>query len=117
MAFEEFTAKGTRSGQAKVSVWKVGAIGFSSAFVKKHGISGVKYATLFFDKEEKKIGIKFTPEAEKYSIKVIWRAGGASIASRSFLNHYNIDYSETRSYHYEYNDKLNMFIVDLNKEE
>lgn len=78
----------------RITVTKSYSIGFPTKFYTDNGVKDFNYATLFWDSENKAIGINFTnDENEKNKFKVIHsKIGyGGSIVMRSFFRSYNID--------------------------
>lgn len=114
MGFELYTKKGGRSSSPKVSIAKAGYIGINSACMDMY-FKGKNFVQLYWDKEKQIIGIK----------PIDKEAGGAftltndgerrpgSIAGRSFLKYYEIDFSKSRSFDPEWNEKENMLIFKL----
>lgn len=84
-----------KKAEDKITVTKSSSIGFPSKFYSENKIEGFKYGVLFYDEQNKTIGIIFTnSEDEKSKFTIIkskqGTPGGAVIA-RSFFKTYNID--------------------------
>ena len=63
--FEKFTAIGGSFAQ-KVSIRNTGALGLSQGVMRKQNLTeGHWYAVLYFDEENKAIGIRFTEDGEE----------------------------------------------------
>ena len=114
MSFEKFTQTGQRF-KPKLSIWgKGGQIGFNQGAVKRFNFATYRYAILFFDREKKRIGIKFTnDEKEEGIIKFNIRKTGGVIPGKSFMDYYGIDYSKTKNYDVVFDDENQLYIVDL----
>jgi hypothetical protein len=96
MAFEKFTQTGQRF-KPKISIWEGGQIGFNQGAMKRYKLDNFQYAILFFDREENRIGIKFTnTEKEEGVIKFNHRKTGGVISGKAFLDFYDIDYTKTK---------------------
>ena len=114
MAFEKFTKRGTRRNVPSISIWRAGDIGFSNGFVATHNISKDSFVVLYFNEDSGEMGIRFTKDAsEEGAMKVVYRSGGISVAARSFLNHYDIDWTETRQCNYHYDEENSLYVVKV----
>lgn len=114
MPFEKFTKTRGRGYFPKVSIWSKGQIGFNQGAVDKFNLSNFEYAILFYDKENQKIGIKFTNEKEEGVVKVVKRPGsGMSFSAKAFLDFYGIDYlSKQKKYMLHYDRENNLYILN-----
>jgi hypothetical protein len=114
MPFERFTQTGQRF-KPKISIWsKGGQMGLNQGAIVKYNLDNYRYAILFFDREIKRIGIKFTNEEnEEGVINFKTRKTGGVIPAKSFLDFFGIDYSETRKYDLIFDEKSKLYIVDL----
>jgi len=117
MAFKRYTDTGSRSGTPKISIWTRGQIGFNNAAMKEHDVVSRKYAIVFFDKEDNRIGITLTDDNKEVGIcKLVHRKGGGiSFSATSFLKTYKVDYSKTKQYDFEYDRENKMFIISLDQ--
>jgi len=117
MAFEKFTRTRGRVDTPKVSIWSRGQIGFNKGALDEFSLGKYKYAALYYDKENDKIGVEFTNDEKSEGIsKMITRKGaGTSISALAFLKHYKIDFSETTKYDLEYDKENKLYVVDLRK--
>lgn len=115
MAFERFTKTRGRGYAPKVSIWSRGQIGFNEGCLVRYDLKQYKYAVLYYDKDNKKIGIKFTNnKTDDGAMKVIFReTGGASISANAFLGFYNIDHTKTKRYDVNYDEDAGMFIIEI----
>ncbi|MHB8066814.1 MAG: hypothetical protein ACYDIC_02825 [Desulfobaccales bacterium] len=114
MSFERFTQTGQRF-KPKLSIWgKGGQIGFNKGAMNRFSFDNFRYAILFFDRENRRLGIKFTnDEKEEGIIKFNPRKTGAVIAGKAFLEYYNIDYSKTKTYDVVFDQENDLYIVNL----
>ena len=115
MAFEKFTKTGGRIGSPKASIWSRGQIGLNQGALRRFDLEKFDFAILFYDKDTKKIGIKFSnDDTEKGTIKITKRKnGGMSFSGLSFLNYYGIDYSETKKYDLEHDKDNGLYVFEL----
>jgi hypothetical protein len=114
MAFEKFTKTRGRGYSPKVSIWSKGQIGFNEGSLLRFSLKQFEYVVLFYDKENRKIGIRFTNEKEDGIVKFIKRkTGGASISAKAFLDFYNIRPSENKKYDVYYNKDDDLYIINV----
>jgi hypothetical protein len=112
MPFEKFIMTG-RSYRPKISIRTNGQIGFNLGAIKKFSLNKYKYAILFFDRENKQIGIKLTNTEEEGTCKLQVRKSNAAISGKAFLDYYSIDYSKTTRYEAVWNEKEKMIIATV----
>lgn len=118
MAFEKFTKTGGRIGTPKASIWKRGQIGLNKGAIHQFQLDSYNFVILFYDKDAKKIGIKFTNnDTDTGATKIVKRKdSGISFSSLAFLNYYGIDYSETTKYDLEYDNENDLYVFSLQKD-
>src|SRR4030043_47653 len=92
MAFEEFSAKGGKF-LPQVTLNRSGGFGMSSGMHHKYALDGYSSVKLYYDKGEKKIGIRLIPSQENGAFKLKKRPDqkGAFFGAKSFLRAYDID--------------------------
>ena len=117
--FELF--KGAKKTYApKVSIRKNAQIAISTGAVRQYGFRddkgsiNYKHFLLYYNSGENMIGIKPTEEPKDGAIKARDHSSGEiQLACQSFLDRYGIPYNKTRRYPMEYDDSLDIYIVDL----
>lgn len=113
MAFERFTKTG-RGYTPKISIWTRGQIGFNQGAVERFKLRDFNYALLYFDKDEKKIGVQFTNDAtEEGANKVVKGKTGIFISAKAFLDYYDITHSKTKRYNVNYDTENGMYVLEL----
>jgi hypothetical protein len=116
MAWKRFTKTRSRSFVPKVGIWARGQIGFNKGAVEKYKLEQYDYVVLFFDEEQRRIGIKLTTDAkEEGATKVTKRQSAISFSANAFLNTFEIDHEKTRKYDVGFNQEEGMFIIQLEK--
>ncbi len=113
--FEKFSRKQLQPrGEPAITVTKAGIINFNLATMKRY-VKDNKYATLYYNKEDLLIGIKFSAKKEWGSYKIIKYRNNkfGTISGTAFLKYYNIPYPETIGYSAEWNEQDKMLIIDL----
>jgi hypothetical protein len=112
MAFERFTKSG-RGYSPKVSIWKRGQIGFNQGAVERFNLKNFDYAVLFYDKNEKRIGVKFVnDQSEEGANKIIKGKTGIFFSAKAFLDYYDISHSETTKCDVNYDEENDLYVFD-----
>lgn len=91
--FQKFEGRNVRL-ENRITITNSNSIGFPSKFYDDNKIKDYKYVVLYWDADNRAIGIKFTnDENEKSKFTIIQsKAGyGGSVVSRSFFKTYEID--------------------------
>lgn len=115
MPFEKFTEI-RRSHMAKVSISPTGMISFSDGAKRRFGLKDYDFCILYYDKDSKKIGIELTKEEHADgAINLRKRTTGAYIAAKSFVDFFNLGFTNTMIFHLERDEKSGYLIIDLNK--
>jgi len=92
-SFVKFEGRNKRV-EDRITVTKSAGIGFPTQFYKDNGIAENKYAVLYWDAQNRAIGIKFTnEEGDKASFVILKskKGYGGNIAAKSFFKAYDID--------------------------
>lgn len=93
MSFIKFEHVGAKLTN-KISLTKSESFGFAAGFYKKYNLSDFNFVTLFYDKDERKVGFQFSKEKlGKSSFTLIHSDNrqSASIIARSFFRTFDID--------------------------
>ena len=115
MAFKRFTKTG-RVYTPIVSIWQRGQIGFNRGAVEKFKINDFDYAILYFDEDEKKIGVQFTKDStEEGACKITKGKTSSFLSAKPFLTYYDIPLDTTARFGVEYDSDNDMYIINLNK--
>lgn len=112
MAFEKFTKTG-KSYRPRVSIRANGQFGFTAGAIEKYKLSDYQYAILYFDKDEKRIGIKLTNNTEDGVCKLQIRKSNAFLSAKAFLDYYDIEHSRTKRYDSVWDNDAEMVIINL----
>jgi hypothetical protein len=115
MAFERFTEVG-RVFRPRLSIRSNGQIGFNHGSVKRFDLQKWTHVVLFYDKENKKVGIKLTNDkTEPGASTLVTRSGNGTVSARAFLEYYHLLPKVTTQYDIELDDEVNMLIVEVGK--
>jgi hypothetical protein len=112
MAFERFILPG-RAHKPMVTIETAGTVNFNRAMCEKHKLKPYKYAVLFFDRETKRIAVRFTNDAkEEGRMSFGQRGGGAWIYAKAFLHFYEIDYSAVRHFDLRAEEERGLIVLE-----
>lgn len=113
MSFEKFVPPKKKRAD-EVSIKATGTISIPSSFVAEHGFADMHFATLFFDKERKLVGVKPTANArEDGAITLSHRRRVASLRARAFFEHYGIPLAGTKRFPVTFDAELGMAVIPL----
>jgi hypothetical protein len=114
MAFEKFTEPRSRGYEPMASIWSRGMIGLNQGAVNEFELEKYDYVVLYFDRETRRIGIKFTRDGkEEGAIKLSKRESGASISARSFMKKFKIKIGNTAKCDISYDDDNALHVIEL----
>lgn len=113
MAFEKFTEK-ARSFRPKLSVRSNSTIGLNAPAVTKFKLKDVKCVVLFYDRDEKKIGMQPTVNADEEGAHPLnLSKTGAWVSARRFLDYFGLSTTETKRYDAGWDENDKMIIAKL----
>lgn len=106
MGFQPFERKRQHGGEPAVSITKYGNFILNSTCVKKY-FTGARYAKLYWDAEERKVGVKPMKKKDQhsYSVNMASRGGVGSFSGIAFFKQFGVDYKETKRYPAIWNEK------------
>jgi hypothetical protein len=113
MAFEKFTEK-ARSFRPKVSIRSNSTIGLNAPAVGKFKLRAVRFVTLYYDREAKKIGLKPTANSEEEGVHPLnMSKTGAWVSARRFLDYFGLTTTETKRYDAHWDEREKMIVAEL----
>jgi len=117
MAFEKFTMTG-RGFKPKISIYGKAQIGFNQGSTISFELVRYGYVVFYYDKENRKIGLSFTDNAEEEGAKKLkFRGTGASVSAKAFFDYYVIPYGgKAKEYDVQCDKENGLYIIELNKE-
>lgn len=113
--FEKFVHKRLQTfGEPTITITKAGIINFNSATMAKY-IQDNQYATLYYNKSDSLIGIKFSKRKTPEAYRIIKYRGGkfGTISGMAFLKYYQYPIGQTRSYSAEWNEQYEILIANI----
>lgn len=114
MGYMKFTKQRRPSDDTKITLLKWGQLGISRSCTDKY-FKGYKFALLYFDEAQRKIGIQPTNEAsnDACNIRFIKKGTLATISIIQFLNHFEIDHEQSVVYNATWNDEAKLVEISL----
>lgn len=89
MAWQESPGP-SRSRHPGASVRRNGQLGFNSGAVTRYELDQFGFALLYYDEENRRIGVKLMEEKVPRSFTFVHRTGDAYISAQSFFEHFRI---------------------------
>jgi hypothetical protein len=113
MAFEKFTEK-ARSFRPKLSVRSNSTIGLNAPAVSKFKLKDVKFVTLFYDRDDRKIGLRVAVNVDEEGVHPLnMSKTGAWVSARRFLDYFGLSTTETKRYDALWDEKEKMIVAKL----
>ena len=114
MALQLYKNKGGRSSKPKVSITAAGQIGINAQCADRY-FKNKGHVQLYYDIDKKLVGIKGFDKESEYTFKLTKSSGGgsSSVAGRSFLNSCEIDFSKSRRFTPEWDEKNEILLIKL----
>jgi hypothetical protein len=105
-------------GTPAISFTKLGRLAFNTTTSVKLKENKAEKVLLLWDKETKRIGVQLTTKEDDRAYKIHWspRGDGCGFTASTFLKYVGLNISETRSLPAQWDDKQQMFIVDVPEE-
>jgi len=112
MAFERYLKQRAQVNKPRVSVWKTGLIWLNGAALRSFGLTKMTHVILFYDRDKKRIGLRFSESAkEEGALKVVRKGGGAVIFSKGFLQYFGIEYPRAQRFSLVLDEKQALYIL------
>lgn len=115
MPFERFTEVG-RVFRPRASLRSNGQIGFNHGCVKRFSMERHSHVVLFYDIENKLVGIKLTNDSQEPGAStLILHSGNGTVSARAFLEYYNLTPQKTTQYDVRRDEDSDMLVIDVAK--
>ena len=113
MAFEIFTRKHTRLRDPAISFNRLGRIGLNQAATLVLQKDAVEFVLLLWDKTTGVIAIRpiTKKDPRAYRISYAKRGNGSGFSAKTFLDWIGFDYSSTRSFPADWNEREGRFEI------
>lgn len=111
--FERSDMLRDRADTPEVSIWKKGTIAFTKAAEEQYGIKQYRYASLYFDPDTRKIGIKLTNDRSrpKDVFKITLGKSNLVITAPQFFKKFKLSTEKTKRY--EILEEDDMLVIKL----
>ena len=118
MAWEVFTKKVIRTGDPVVTLGKMGRIAFNMHATGIFQANQVAYVLLLWDKDTHKSAVKSanSKDAGAYTLTFNEKYNGSGFSAVTFLNYIRYDWTETRAFNAEWDEKTQMLIFEIPEE-
>jgi hypothetical protein len=114
--FEKFTD--TKSSFfAKATIRRTGQIGFNAGAINALKIKDFAYAILYFDPEQRVVGIELTNTDGPGAIEIKKSETNTFVRARNFCDRFSIDYKESRTYKLMRDSESGFLYFSLNESE
>jgi len=118
MAYEVFSRKTSRIGLPTITFTSLGRISLNkhaTAILEK---DAVEVVILLWDSEERKVGVRPITKRDSRAYRVSYgkKGNGAGFSAKTFLDYINYDYSVTRNFPIEWNEREGFFEVQIAEE-
>jgi hypothetical protein len=115
MPFEKFSET-RRSFKPKISIRSNGSIAFNTGAVEKFRLGRYKFVTLFFDRENNKIGVKPTEASEDGSHALHHGKTGASLSGTRFLAYFDMIPPKTIRADAKWDEQEGMIVATISRQ-
>lgn len=117
MSFKEFQKpERIYSSDPAVILGKKGKITFSTGAVKDFELNKFNYVKLYYDEENKVMGMVFSKKEEENSIKLSVNSGGTYIYTKPFIDIFNVNLATSLRIPLTLNKKGTMYIAQIPEE-
>ena len=102
---------------ARITVRQTGQLGFNAGAINRYKINDFAFCVLFFDEEQKVIGLQLVNEQTEGAIEIKKSESNTFVRGKSFCDRYGIDYSESHRFELKREEKENgLLYFELGKE-
>jgi hypothetical protein len=116
MGFECFVGLRTTLKGSRAAIWGQGIIVFNRAAIEKRKLADDKFAALYYDREKKRIGVKFTNDPKEAGARTFRRRKhDGTIYAKAFFGHYGIDYSKAVRFDIDFDEKNGLYVLTEEK--
>jgi hypothetical protein len=111
MPFVRFTESG-KGFRPRISIRPSGTIGINDSALNKFGLKSLKYVSLYFDSETKRIAIGRAQEDEPGAQRLNLAGKGASISAKRFLDYHDLSVKATTQYECHLDEEQSLVVLD-----
>lgn len=102
---------------AKAAIRQTGQLGFTAGAVNRYRIGDFDFAVLYFDAENRVVGIELTKERGEGAIPIKKSKTNTYIRAKNFCDRFEIDYSRSHRYDLRRDDQTGFLYFELDKED
>jgi hypothetical protein len=107
MPFEVFSRKTSRVGTPMMTFTTLGRMALNKAATRFLEKDAVEFVVLLWDKDTRRVGIRPLTKRDPRAYRVAYgkKGNGAGFSAKTFFDYIDYDYSVSRSFPVEWNDK------------
>lgn len=113
--FQKFTETET-SFSARITIRQTGHFGFNVGAINRFGIAGFDFVVLYFDPEQRVIGMELQKSPTENSIEIKKSESNTFIRAKNFCDRFGIDYSGSHRFELRKDDESGFLYFELRKE-
>ena len=113
MPFAKYEGQRPRGATEIVSIRRNGQIAFNSKAVQSFSVDRFKFAELYFDRANHRIGIQLTNAKNKGARKIMSFGSTALVTGAGFLRHFGINITKARKFRPKYERAKNLVVINL----
>lgn len=118
MAWEIYKRHVVRTGEPAVTISKMGRIALNMIATGIFQERKVSFAVLLFDRESSRCAVRMATNKDEGAYRITYneKSNGAGFSAVTFLNYIRYDWTKTRAFNSEWDEKERMFVFSIPKE-
>ncbi len=115
MPFEVFSRKTSRVGTPMMTFTTLGRIALNKSSTRTLEKDAVEFVVLLWDRDSRRVAIRPLTKKDPRAYRVAYgkNGNGAGFSAKTFLDYIEYDYSVSRSFAAEWNDKEGQFEAQI----
>src|ERR1700692_3818143 len=115
MPFEVFSRKTSRVGTPMMTFNSLGRIALNKSSTRRLEKDAVEFVVLLWDRDSRRVAIRPLTKKDPRAYRVAYgkKGNGAGFSAKTFLDYIEYDYSISRSFPVEWNDKEGQFEAQI----
>ena len=101
---------------ARITIRQTGQFGFNAGAINRYKINEFAFCVLFFDEEQKVIGLQLVKEQAEGAIEIKKSESNTFVRGKSFCDRYEIDYCASHRFELRCEKDTGMLYFELEKE-
>jgi hypothetical protein len=115
MPWEIFTRKTSRRGTPSITFNRLGRIALNKTATAKFENDAVEFVLLLWDPSKRQVGIRPITKKDQRSYRLAYgkKGNGAGFSAKTFMDHIDFDYEESRSVPVRWDESEAMYIAEI----